>query len=244
MIEALAFSSSYGNGGIFAPPSGKSASDCRFRYSDFFRPVGYVHRSPVGFNESHASSIAALCFPVCPNAVSGLISDIAVDSFNRKAGWTFPHVGKEVGKAVSPSFANGYTAASIVGIPGSACGIASRYDAFPYLVSLCSGLSVRNQHSFDVLSVNAAAGVRFPSKVAARYNLSVSAVANAAPEYLAVNVFAGAGFNQKPMEFLTDKVLAFAHFVTSKLITVKKAWQSAVKQIFGSYPSQAEWILA
>lgn len=244
MIKAFAFSSPYGNGGVFAPSSGKSASDRRFRYSDFFRPVGYVHRSSVGFNEPHASSIAALCFPVCPNTVAGFVSNITFDSFNRKPGWAFPHVSKEVGKAVAPSFANAYSPASIVGIPGRACGIASGYDAFPYLVRLCSGLSVRNPHRFDVFSVNAPARMRFSSKVATGHDLSVSAVTNAVPEYLAVDVFACKGFNQKPMEFLTSKVLAFAHFVTSKLLTVNGAWQSAVRQIFGSYPSQAGVILA
>ena len=244
MIESFALSAPYRNGRIFAPSSGKPASYGSFRYSERSCPVGYVHSNSVCSDVMDTSAVAVLSFPISPNTVARFISETSVYSLNRKSAWAFAHVSNEIRKTGAPSFANAYPSTSVVGIASRACGIAPRYNALPYLVCLCSGLPMRNTYRFDVLSMDAPAGMCFPPKVTSGYDLSVPAVANAVPEYLTVNVFSGAGFNKKPMEFLTSKVLAFAHFVTSKLLTVNGAWQSAVRQIFGSYPSQAGRILA
>lgn len=243
MIKALALSASYRNGGVFAPPSGKPAFYGSFSYSDRGCPVGYGHSHTVCGDFMDASAVAVLSFPVSPNAVARFVSEFSVDSLNRKSVWALPHISNEIRKTSAPSFAYAYSFSPIVFVSGGAFGVAPGYNSLPYLVRFCSGLTMSNANRFYVLPVNAPAGMGFPSKVTSGHDLSISAVANAVPEYLTVNVFSGAGFNHKPMEFLTSKVLAFAHFVTSKLLTVNDAWRSAVRQIFGSYPSQAGAIL-
>lgn len=231
----------YRDSGRRTPSSAYPSSYCRFAYSKIICPINAAFGFVVCCYLEISSRISVLSFPINPFAVFSEISTVAIDSINRKSIWAFTHIRKKFFERISPLVTHSNSSAAIVFITSGSCRITPRNNSFPNFMRLCSRLSVRNATGLNVFSVDASTRMCFSSEVATRNNFFCSAVAYTLPKNLAVLISSDNSFYIKPMKLFASKVLEFSHFVTSKFITDINAWRSAVKQIFGSYPSQAIW---
>lgn len=235
-----------GYGSRFAPATTNSVKDSVIAHSVNLCPVGSAHLNPEVFNDNGAPCVSGLLTASRPSTVFWKVAKVVVDSINGVI-WRRPvsHVSMEVFKAIEPSIANSYSSSSVICVGVKIRVSASEFDTVPDVVHGRSTHSMSLSGYLSNLVMNASARLCISGRKGVCLNNGFfSAVANTVPSDSSATGISGSGNCCEPPVSNTGMVYCFGHFVTSKLLTVKKAWQSAVRQIFGSYPSQARSILA
>ena len=210
-----------------------------------FGPFCNCHALAFAFNISTIALVSSLLCGSGPSAVFRAIRSIIIDSFNGvffRGG--FSHVSKEI-KKISPPFAYINPARSVIFKIRSINVFATSMHKSPSVVFL-GGLSTIGVTRMAMHKVCLTGSLQ--GKTTARLRMFVaqfiggndcSISANTYTSPMNPNAFRWrARNNSKSGEFLTGKVYEFWHSVTWKLNTVKRNWQTAVIQFFGSYPSQ------
>ena len=220
---------------FFAPPGLQSLGDNVWRPSNAQTPLAAGKGFTIKRYGLMASLITALHRAICPPAIVRLVVSVDVNPVYGSVFRALTHVGKKVLKRLFPSVANCNSSSSVLFKFRVVRVEASLNHGTPSVVGACPEITMFG-HFFSVdaparLSVS-------PSQSVCRNNDRAAASAFAQPSRV---LFSGINVadNSKSAKGLTGKVFESCHFVTSKLITVKKAWQAAVIQLFGSYPSQA-----
>lgn len=215
------------------PPSAQSIFHQLPSSIESVRPLGYSKPLPAVLNPHIGRAVVALFGVGGPPAVFWGIPLCSVDPVDAHTFSVRPHVGEEVVERVSPSFTDGdaIRAIPLVSMIG---GIgATLLNASPDFVG------GRVPHPVTGASFLTAARLGRPVSKTCDSNICAStAFTCAVPEGVNPPALVDVVGCQQA-EFLTSQVNDFWHFVTSKLLTVKGAWQSAVRQFFGSYPSHA-----
>lgn len=232
------------NGILFAPPESNSVVDKALAAAQSNAPL-LVRKSFAHVRyEAIRSFVAGLLFGGRPSAIGRFVMPVAVNSVDRHPGRRFAHVGQEV-LELHPAFANLYASASVVLKTRDARACASVFHSRPNAVRLCAAHLVSGVFCDKKISLATAARDGFPrTKVADNNSRCRAATALANPSLMSARSIFCTRNNRQMAEYRPSKVFEFLHFVTSKWLTVEGAWQSAVRQIFGSYPSQAVEILA
>lgn len=229
-----------------APAVAYSVNDCVVANAVHGRPVRNAEEQTIVFKEYVLSCISGLLTFRGPSAIIRRVSKVVVDSiYGVLCRRTVPHVSKKVLKTIEPPIAHGYSTPSIVFVCGGVFVCASNLDAVPNVIEGSFSHPMRLSGGLSNLVVDATAGPCVArNKSVCLDNNTVAAVACAVPsDSSASGIFRFGCCNKSPVPD-ASVVYRFGHFVTSKLLTVKSAWRSAVRQIFGSYPSQARMILA
>ncbi len=176
---------------------------------------------------------------VSPAAVFLEVTGVVVNSVYRVVARAFAHVGVKNFKD-EPLIADIYPTRSVFAVRRIFGVSASAKHVRPASVRACSEHSMSYGAGLRNLFSKATAGCGCTSfEGVSRYGFTTAARAGAVPFCFSSTTCLGLSDNSKSAKCLTRKVFESCHFVTSKLITVKKAWQAAVIQLFGSYPSQA-----
>ena len=223
------------------PPTTNAAVESK--WFDIENPSPFSGRLcfTVVFEKMIRPFVVRLLMRVCPSTVFRGVALTVVNPIKRFSFRSFTNIRREIGKTFPP-IANSYSAPSVV---------------FPF-VSVWVGTPANHPGPHDINrasnhAVGSSGFVMGGSKTPAGANLSCDKVVGSNLCYVPARTLAnpswcaGLGitlYNGQLAENLTSSVNKLWHFVTSKLLTVKDAWQSAVRQIFGSYPSQAGVILA
>lgn len=230
---------SRGNGGfINAHPTFDAFAENRTGHHSYVASQATVTKTHV------VSLVDSLLGRSGPSAIARLIATIVVDTVDGVSAcrrWT--HVGKERFKATSPALADKYSATTVQIKRAVTCVMASRYHFLPSHVLFCDsalpGLTMRNRGCFADFFGVAPAGLSIAAfQTSGPDNKPSAAIALTHPCGVSTDVVSSTLDKQSPKQ-LTSQVNEFTHFVTSKLLTVKGAWQSAVRPFFGSYPSHA-----
>lgn len=163
-----------------------------------------------------------------PSAIFRAVAFVAINAVNARPIWSRPHVGHKVLK-IKPSFANVNTLAAVIPIARRVCIEAPLFHPSPNLVD---GFVMH-----PVFFSGASAGRDVPEGNSVNRDF-FAAVTNAMPPDFSVDALRQSNGSQSPIP-QPSSVNDLFHFVTSKLLTVKDAWHTAVKPFFGSYPSHA-----
>jgi len=233
------------------PPKSQSIFDDPHSNTKFLRPFRSRKSLPVVLNESGDPPVFNLLRLSGPFAVVRRIVSIVIDPVNRMfgtGGW--PHVCNEVGK-IEPSLANSNTSSAVVAKFGIGRVIASIKHVMPSPVLFCSPakfwagcISMFKAAASGYVPLKASAGLCVAAfKLVPKRKYCFATRANTYPASPAANLSGVFGGYKKPTERSTREVFRCFHFFTLKWLTVMGAWQSAVKPIFGSYPSHAIPIL-
>ncbi len=244
-----------GYGFALTPSHLKSAPNKTLGQAVNVRPICKWSRHAIVSYQPSPSRVPALLRFGGPAAVFRRIAFVVVDAVNRVLlGWGFTHVRQKRLKVIKPSVAHRDASATVVMESGIARVVATSFHAAPSAICLCASPSIPMRVSrvpvLEVPSTNL--GNVFFRDAAARFNaptlkvtgfdeLFTTTGANTSP-MRASSVFSrwfdNTLNNSQTPKYLTRKINKF-HFVTSKLLTVMGAWQSAVRPFFGSYPSHA-----
>lgn len=230
--------------GSFDAPSFLEPSLNRVTVAAYFdAPLRDSKRLTVERDEFVSAGVVKLLNVARPSAVFFFIATIYINAVNRCSGWSFSHVGKKVLKAINPSLTNGNPPSAVVGVSESLWVGASLNHVVPRTVCRRTVHPVFLENSRSGFLLETPTGLSFLlSERFASNRHSVSAIAPAEPvcPLPPSRGFIINSFNNKQSKPLTSDVFdVFCHFVTSKLLTVRVTWQAAVRQLFGSYPSQA-----
>ena len=233
------------NSPCLRPSAQEPAADNASPSAKPFAPLSHAQGFPVVSNKPAISLIPGLLHKGRPPAIFRGVRAININSIKALSIRSNAHIGEEVIKGIYPSVANGYPPSSVVFEAVIAFDKASTAHCNPSPVCGCVSHSVGAESGDGIFyTVATARNSASFGKVSSGYGLDRSARTYAVPHNCYAIVFCS-GQHRKLSERLTSKVYRFfAHFVTSKLLTVNGAWQSAVRQSFGSYPSQAKGILA
>ena len=224
------------------PAIAYSVNDCVVTNSIHGSPVRYAEAQAIVFKKYVLSCVSGLLAFCSPSAIVREVSKVIVDSiygvsFRRAAS----HVSKKVFKAIEPPVAHSYSTPSVVFVGGGVFVCTSNPDAVPNVIDGSFAHPMRLSGGLSNLVMDATAGLSVArNKSVCLDNNAVTAIACAVPsDSSASGIFRSGCCNKSPVPD-ASVIYRFGHFVTSKLLTVKDAWRSAVRQIFGSYPSQAE----
>lgn len=224
----------FGNSFFLAPASLNALGYDGSVSAESKAPLPARHGFTVVRDRLVAALVDALHRTTCPSAILRFVVPVNINSINGRFWRTDAHVGNEVFKGRTPSFANSDAAPTVVIESVVAAVEAALNHGAPRVVGGGSKHTVLGRH----LSENTSAGLGVStSKLVSGNNNRATARTLAKPSCM---FFVGIDVvdSRKTAKCLTGKVFESCHFVTSKLITVKKAWQAAVIQLFGSYPSQ------
>lgn len=222
----------------YAPPNGGVL------YTDNVCPLGNATGNAIECNNPIIPSIPVLFGSCRPVTVLWCVIVVVISALNRIALMALAHISEKIFVRSAPAITNKNASRAVVFKAACARRIATGNHSFPDSMCFCARCPVCFKNGFRVRLMDAAARVRFPSQVAAANNFFIATLAQTLPKQLAVLVFRNKTENCEFMEFMTSKVVANFHFFTLKWLTGNVAWQSAVRQIFGSYPSQAVKIVS
>lgn len=222
------------NGFLFAPSRLQAFGDYIRRSTKPQTPLAARESFSIKRDGLVPSLIAALNRSCCPSTIARLVVPVDVDSVYGSSVRALTHVSNKVLK-LSPRFTYGNTSPAVVCKTRVVAIKASLNHRHPTVVGGCSKHSMLSAR----LSMNTPAGFCVSALKCISGNNSRSAARTMTKPSSMFFVGVDVLNSRKSAKGLTGKVFESCHFVTSKLITVKKAWQAAVIQLFGSYPSQA-----
>lgn len=235
-----------GYSGLFAPSTLEPFPYKSSVTSEFFAPVCGNEGFSIAGYDNIVSLVPNLIFSRCPPAIFSRVSGVVVESFETVVrAWSRPKVIIEILERLKPPIAHRYPSSTISRKAGGirVCASLSHvapdrvFTGVPHSVS-SSGRSVSDDFFKEASTRLCLALVKSTSPY---FNL-FAAITPAKPRHISVATRSESVITSldyvEPAKPFAGQILKDCHFVTSKLLTVKKAWQSAVRQIFGSYPSQ------
>lgn len=221
-----------------SPSPAQPLSNQRVARPDSPRPLCGGKRLSIVRQKDIRADIAALLSACRPTTVVRAIPLRAVNPVNGASIRPFAHIRIKIFKRLHPSVADGNSSTAIA-LEVRVSGVeASLLHAVP--ASVCSSAI----HLVGSLQQYAPARPNRPAGQSVTTDgFCISAVADTHPSDFPAHWLVGHMQRCEPPIANAGSVKELCHFFTSKLLTVKGAWQSAVRQFFGSYPSQAVWIL-
>lgn len=203
-----------------------------------FRPFGERLGLAERLNEYAVALVSGLFRRRGPAAIRGAVVGIYFNAVNRVgASWCGSHVGKEVLKFM-PALANLDAAPAVACIVWAIGVMAALHHVGPGLVFLGllsgAGMAVRGVGFGSCLPLKASARSCVPVGQLRSINNGFSAaVTPAAPVGSPTTNFRKFQHRER-MECLSRKIKSLWHFVTSKCVTGKGAWRSAVNRFSGA----------
>lgn len=220
------------------PTSTQTLANQGIARPDASRPLRCGQCFAVVCQENVRAKVATLLGMGCPATVFRAVIFTTIDAIQRAAAWPLSHIRKEVLKRFNPPVTDSDASCSVVFEVWVFWVKAPLLHAIPALVCSGSAHLVRSVQQHAAARPDCATGKRVSA-----HGFGVTAVADADPRNLSAHRLIGHAQCCKPPIANTGSVKELCHFFTLKLLTVKDAWQSAVRQFFGSYPSQAIVIL-
>lgn len=228
----------------FSPPHSKSAMDGVSIETASPIPLRNGKGFPVMRDVSIGSYIVGLFTSAYPPAIRRFVVSINVNSINGRSFWALTHVLKKRLKRINPKGINSNAPTSVILVAIAIWVKASILHTLPRLMSCSFRHAVGGVARSRCICLKASTRPGFAIRQIPCVNRCGCSARTNTVQLCASSFFGTHRNNGQPTKGLAGKVNEFCHFVTSKLLTVKDAWQSAVRQSFGSYPSQAKGILA